>query len=162
MINVNAPLGRRQFLRLARGTGVVLAVFGGLGIATEVQAQGSARVLARLIQASNQKGEVDPRLKDIENDLRRLFRFSSYKLAAQKNSTLSPGSTQTLKLNAQFVLVLTLKSHSSSQSTMAVQLQWNKKPIINTTARMNKGANLILGGPPDPSGGAWMLALKTY
>jgi hypothetical protein len=118
--------------------------------------------LARLIQASNQKGEVDPRLKDIENDLRRLFRFSSYKLAAQKNSTLSPGSTQTLKLNAQFVLVLTLKSHSSSQSTMAVQLQWNKKPIINTTARMNKGANLILGGPPDPSGGAWMLALKTY
>ena len=156
-------LGRRLFVCKLRDLGLGVAALGGLAGTPAVQAQDAARVMTRLIQAGNsQGGAVDPRLKDIEKELRRLFRFSSYKLITQKNVSLSQGSTQTLKLNPQFVLVLNLKSQSASQSTMSVQLQWNRKAIINTTARLNKGANLILGGPPDGAGGAWMLALKTY
>ncbi|MDD8043228.1 MAG: hypothetical protein PHC78_05610, partial [Verrucomicrobiota bacterium] len=80
-----------------RDLGLGVAALGGLAGTPAVQAQDAARVMTRLIQAGNsQGGAVDPRLKDIEKELRRLFRFSSYKLIAQKNVSLSQGSTQTL------------------------------------------------------------------
>jgi len=134
-----------------------------LGIFCSGAAQQGIQIQARLIHATKEgDGSSDSRLRDIEQQLRSLFRFSSYKLVSQKSATVAPGKPQNVKLSGSpdCTVGLTLQGPPSGQATVQVQLLWNSRPILNTTVRLSRGANVILGGPPDGKGGSYMLALK--
>jgi len=123
--------------------------------------QQGIQIQARLVHATKEgDGSSDARLRDIEAQLRSLFRFSTYKLVSQKGATVAPGKPQTIKLSSDCSVGLTLQGPPAGQATVQVQLNWGGKPVLNTTVRLGRGANVILGGPPDGKGGSYMLALK--
>ena len=110
-----------------------------------------ANVSATLIFASNQGNSFDPALKAYESNLKRLFKYSSYKSQGRSvaqinlpgNSTINLGSGHKLTLNAQ----------AGDKGKIRLSARWSdgRRNLINTTINMSKGSPAILGGPSAPA-----------
>lgn len=125
----------------------------------ESQAQ-QANISATLILASSQEGGIDPALKSYEGNLKRLFKYKSYKLQGRSVAKISLPGESSISLGSGYKLNLTAQAGDGGKIRLSVRWTDGRRTLINTTINMSKGVPTILGGPSAPSqNGNLILAL---
>jgi len=115
---------------------------------------------ATLILASSEGSGIDPALKAYESNLRRLFKYKSYRVQGRSGTRVSLPGDATINLGSGHRL--TLSSQASGGGKIRLSIRWSdgRRTLINTTLNMTKGVPALLGGPSAPSqNGNLILAL---
>ena len=135
--------GRDQFRM-----GAMLALAAGLWLAAgqPARAQQVVSIQAVMIHASDRPSAQDPRLDNIEYQLRRTFRFEYYKHIGEGSAAVNlPGAT-VLNLGGDFQLNLAASDAGKGRVRAAVQWMRGSDVVLNTTVVMTRGVPVVLGG----------------
>ena len=125
---------------LAMAAGIWLAV------GQPAQAQQVVSIQATMIHASDTPVAQDPRLDNIEYQLRRTFRFEYYKHIGEGSAAVNlPGAT-VLSLGGGFQLNLSAADAGKGRVRATVQWMRGGDVVLNTTVVMNRGVPVVLGG----------------
>ncbi len=117
---------------------------------TEVSAQ-QASVSATLIFASSQDESIDPALKAYEGNLKRLFKYSSYKLQGKSSTNVSIPGKSTISLGSGHKVELSAEPSEGRKIRLSVKWSDSRRMLFNTTINQDRGKPIILGGPSAPS-----------
>ena len=126
----------------------MLAVAAGLWLAAgqPARAQQVVSIQATMIRASDIPVAQDPRLDNIEYQLRRTFRFEYYKHIGEGSAAVNlPGAT-VLSLGGGFQLNLAAADAGKGRVRAAVQWMRGGDVVLNTTVVMTRGVPVVLGG----------------
>ena len=110
-----------------------------------------ANISATLILASNQGDSFDPALKAFESNLKRLFKYTSYKLQGRSNARLSLPGDSTINIGSGHKLTLNAQAGDKGKVRLSVRWSDGRRNLISTTINMAKGSPAILGGPSAPA-----------
>lgn len=123
------------------------------------QAQ-QANISATLILASSQGNGIDPALKSYESNLKRLFKYKSYKLQGRSEAKLSLPGESSINIGSGYKLNVSAQASGGGKIRLSVRWSDGRRTLINTTINMTKGVPTLLGGPSAPSqNGNLILAL---
>ncbi len=119
----------------------------------------TAEIEYRVIVASesgaseSRQEKIDPRLSDLEGELKRLFRFNRYRLVKVQKDQIKLGQTKRTTVAGNLSLTTEWKSYSQKRLTLGLRLDRLKKgslrggtKLIGTTITMRPGAIFLLGG----------------
>jgi hypothetical protein len=136
-----------SLLVVALALGVVLA------IAASSQAADKVTVTVLAIQASPNKGPIDPQLKDIAGKLKGVVAFESLKLLSRRSQAGAYGQELTFSLPEKMELAATpLEERGGQVKTRCVLLRpeagkVEKKTLLNSTFTAPKGEGYTIVGP---------------
>ncbi len=108
-------------------------------------------VSATLIFASSQGEGIDPALKAYERNLRRLFKYSSYKQQGRSRATLAVPGKSVVTLGSGHKVELSAQPSDGRKIRLSVKWSDSRRLLFNTTINQDRGKPLILGGPSAPS-----------
>ena len=108
----------------------------------------SISIKATLIHGSNEGDAIHPQLKAYEQNLKRIFKYSSYQLEGQGNTAIDLPSSGSIKLNSSHSLKLDASKTEDGKIKLKVNWSEGNKGLINTTLVVRAGQPTILGGPP--------------
>lgn len=124
------------------------------------KARPDVRLRFQVIEADGFEGN-DPAIADVETELRKLFQFRGYRLAAQAMVTLANGShvAQTLTgVGGSYELEGRAAWQQPSAMGLEVQLRTERGvPILETTVNIRPGQTLVLGTSPKEGSTATLL-----
>jgi len=106
------------------------------------------RLTVHVIHASKKAGPVDPRLKQLEGQLR-AFAFVSYRLHSAQQLTLKAGQKGVVSLPESRSLELTPLGREAA-GKLKVRLSIAK--VVDATYLVSDGGTLIVGGPKHEDG----------
>lgn len=112
-----------------------------------------------MIHGSNQNAEVHPRLKQYERNLKRIFKYTSYDLKGNGNTSVNlPGNSSINIGNGHSVQV---RAEPSNGGKIKLTVVWAKsgRKLINTTMNVSRGHPTILGGPAARDGNGKLMLL---
>lgn len=118
--------------------------------ASEASAQQTS-VKATLIFASSEGESIDPALKAYEGNLKRLFKYSSYKLQGRSSTNLNIPGKSTMNLGSGYKVELNAQPSDGKKIRLNVKWSDSRRMLFNTTINQDRGKPLILGGPSAPS-----------
>lgn len=114
--------------------------------ALSARAQTAVFLQATLILASDTPAAQDPRLENIEYQLRRTFRFEYYRHIGEGSAVLNlPGSTA-LDLGSGYRLNISASDGGKGRVRAAVQWLRGSEIVLNTTVNMSRRVPVVLGG----------------
>ncbi|HUU28350.1 MAG TPA: hypothetical protein VM123_11100 [archaeon] len=118
-------------------------------------------ITLREIVADNSGGEIDPALKDITKDLKKLA-YSSYRLEQTSRLTMRKGEKKIQELLGKNRLELTNDGLEEGKVRLKVKLSPDsgKEKSLETTMRVPDGYTFIIAGPAY-GGGVLFLAFTT-
>jgi hypothetical protein len=124
------------------------------------KARPDARLRFQVIEADGFTG-TDPAIAGVEAELRKLFQFRGYRLAAQAMLTVTDGSdiSQTLS-GADGAYVITGNASWRSGNATALQIRlWHGRGnvILETAVNVRPGQTLVLGTSPKEGSTATLL-----
>ncbi len=108
-------------------------------------------VNATLIFASSNGQSIDPALRAFEGNLKRLFKYSSYKLQGRSSANLSVPGKSTISLGSGHKVELNAQPSDGKKIRLSVKWSDSRRMLFNTTINQDRGKPLILGGPSAPS-----------
>jgi hypothetical protein len=120
--------------------------------ADAVSAQGRLDIVTRTVLASNQGDYLDPGLGPLVEELRSVFRYSSYRLLGQNRLTLGLNETGTVPLPGKRVLRITPNGIAGNRAEMQLSILKNRRQIFNTVVQLRNGASVTVGGPKHKGG----------
>lgn len=133
---------------------LALLLLVGVGSAMPGAAQASDISLqAVLIYASNDPASSDPRLSDIEPQLRKVLGFAHYSHYGQGNASASLPGSATIRLGRGYTLQV--ETSEAPRGRIRLQVNWRKgnQSLMSTSAVVSRGgAPAILGGPSHENG----------
>lgn len=124
-----------------------------LAIAASSQAADKVTVTVLAIQASPNKGPIDPQLKDIAGKLKGVVAFESLKLLSRRSQAGAYGQELTFSLPEKMELAATpLEERGGQVKTRCVLLRpeagkAEKKTLLNSTFTAPKGEGYTIVGP---------------
>ncbi|MEM1221299.1 MAG: hypothetical protein AAGH40_00940 [Verrucomicrobiota bacterium] len=130
---------------------ILLTILSGYLSAQPASKSGSASLEIILVEASNSGGGIDRSLQPYAGNLKRLFRFDSYREVQRSQTRLDlPGSTN---LSLKNGTTLQIKGSNDGQ-TLQADLNWKRKgsSLLHTNLRLKKGTPAVLGGPRSKNG----------
>jgi len=110
-----------------------------------------ANVSATLILASSQGDGMDPALKAYESNLKRIFKYKSYKLQGRSGTKISLPGESSINLGSGHKLTLSAAASGGGKIRLSIRWSDGRRALINTTINMTKGVPTLLGGPSAPS-----------
>ena len=110
------------------------------------------RLSAMLILASRDGGPSDAKVKRFEGNLKRLFKFSSYRHYGEGTGTVTPPGKTRISLGRGFSLEIEVLGEKRNKIRAKVQWRRGRTLLINTTVAMEKGTPTVLGGPSHEKG----------
>lgn len=119
---------------------------------TNVRAEEKVSFKAVMIYATNEPGEQDTRLKQVEPKLRGVFRFKRYQhYGAGSSSTALPGKAS-LSLGKGHKL--DLKVSHADQGKVRAQVRWTRggEKLMSTAYVLNRKDSTVIGGPSHDKG----------
>ncbi len=152
--------GRQRFngiMNQARFTLIILIPF--LLLISLSHAQVQTRL--RVFEASNVGSGIDSSLKDMGDQLKSLFSFSSYRLLKEERHTLYPNQPVSVPIPPQREIELTLIGKQRSVAEVKVKMKQEKKDILNTQVRLSPGRTISIGGPKHGEG-VLIIALSAH
>jgi hypothetical protein len=102
----------------------------------------------RVIRASNVGQGVDPSLKELHNELKTLFNFTSYRLLRDENLTLS--LNQPISISARegkIIMEMTLVGLHRNVAELRIRVNREGTEKLNTQVRLSPGRTVLIGGP---------------
>ena len=105
-----------------------------------------------LLIAADEPGARDPRLQRYESNLRKLFRFASYRLIGEGRSRSRLPGESSLTLGKGYTLYVELENSGENRIRARVKWSQGKRILIHTTAVLRRDNPLILGGPAHEDG----------
>ncbi len=141
-----------------------LIVVAYLLIPTTLSAKGNSATLSIkgvMILASNDSTETDPSLRAYEKNLRRLFRFKSYKRYGSGNTRLNLPGKSTMSMGRGHQVEVDAKPINQQKSRISIRWLRDGRSQINTTLVMTRGKPAVLGGP-SVKGGNLILIITAH
>jgi hypothetical protein len=120
--------------------------------ATQSWAGSKVNIGLMTILASNQKGSVDPRLKNVVGELQSVFKYSSYELIGTEQMQLGLKQTGTAPLPGKRVLKVTPHRITGDRVEMRLVIIRKKKKLFQTVVSLLNGGSIFVGGPKHKGG----------
>jgi len=109
---------------------------------------GQVQTRLKVIRASSAGQEIDPSLKELHNELKTLFSFTSYRLLREENLTLS--LNQPVSITAREGRIIwegTLVGLHRGVADLKIRVLREGKEVLNTQVRLSPGRTILVGGP---------------
>jgi hypothetical protein len=102
----------------------------------------------RVIRASNVGQGVDPPLKELHNELKTLFNFTSYRLLRDENLNLSLNQPVSISAReGKIIMEITLVGLHKNVAELRIRVNREGTNILNTQVRLSPGRTVLIGGP---------------
>jgi len=102
----------------------------------------------QIILASNQPGKgIDPKLSAMAQQLRAVFKYTSYQLVSTPEGSLVTGKPWSTPLPENRVLEVVLLGREKGFSRLGVKIFEGRRALLDTTLRLRMGGTFLLGGP---------------
>jgi hypothetical protein len=118
----------------------------------------AVQVTIRTILAGNKSDEFDPKLKDMEAQLKPL-KYRSYRSLKDDGQTVPWQGTKSFDIPGGRTLTVVPQEFQNNRIALKVRLTQGEKPVLDTTVRITNKGNFILGGPPH-EGGTLVLSIS--
>jgi hypothetical protein len=118
----------------------------------------SVYVTIGTILASNQKDELDAKLKGMENQLK-VLKYRSYRSLKDESQRVPWQGSGVFEIPGGRSLTVAPQEFRNNRIALKVRLTEGQKPLLDTTVRIPNKGNFILGGPPH-DGGALVLSIS--
>lgn len=126
----------------------------GVGLVSPLSAVASdVQVQAVLIYASDEPAPADPRLADIEPQLRKVLGFAYYSHYGEGDAKVELPGSATIRLGRGYTLQV--EASQAARGRIRLQVSWRKgeKGLMSTSTLVSRGgAPAILGGPSHKNG----------
>jgi len=107
----------------------------------------------RVIRASNVGQGVDPSLKELHNELKTLFNFTSYRLLRDENLNLSLNQPVSISARERRIIMeITLMGRHKNVAELRIRVNREGTEILNTQVRLSPGRTVLVGGPKHGEG----------
>jgi len=102
----------------------------------------------RVIRASNVGQGVDSSLKELHNELKTLFNFTSYRLLRDENLNLSLNQPVSISARERRIIMeITLMGRHKNVAELRIRVNREGTEILNTQVRLSPGRTVLIGGP---------------
>lgn len=151
---------RQRFNGIINHTHLILIPLISLLLFTSVShAQVQTRL--RVFEASNVGSGIDSSLKDMGDQLKSLFSFSSYRLLREEMHTLYPNQPVSVPIPPRREIELTLIGKKRNVAEVVVKIKQDQKEILHTQVRLSPGRTVSIGGPKHGEG-VLIIALSAH
>jgi hypothetical protein len=124
---------------------IVFFIFSFLSLST---ASAHVEVRMRVIQALNVGQSIDPSLKELHDELKTLFSFTSYRLLRDEALNLSPNQPVSISAReGRIIIEITLVGIHRGVAELRIKVVREGKDILNTQVRLSPGRTVLIGGP---------------
>jgi hypothetical protein len=106
----------------------------------------------RVFEASNVGKGIDSSLRDMGDQLKSLFSFSSYRLIKEEMHTLYPNQPISVTIPPKRDIELTLTGQRKNVAEVKVKIKQEQTDILNTQVRLFPGKTVSIGGPKHGEG----------
>ena len=101
-----------------------------------------------MIRASNVGQGVDPSLKELHNELKTLFNFTSYRLLRDENLSLSLNQPVSISAReGKIIMQITLVGLHKNVAELRIKVTREGTETLNTQVRLSPGRTVLIGGP---------------
>ena len=100
-----------------------------------------------VVLASNEGTTMDPALSSIQNQLRSMFTYSSYRMLDRLKRTLNEGETGDFVLPGNRSMRVTPVPSEGTKVRLAVQIMEGERNLLTTTLGLKRGGMVLVGGP---------------
>jgi hypothetical protein len=101
----------------------------------------------KVFEASNVGTGIDSSLKDMRDQFKSLFSFSSYRLLKEETLTLYPNQPASVPIPPGRSIELTLTGQQKNVAEVMVKVKQERTDVLNTKARLLPGRTFSIGGP---------------
>jgi hypothetical protein len=109
---------------------------------------GQVQTRLRVIRASNVGQNIDPSLKELHDELKTLFSFTSYRLLRDEALNLSPNQPVSISAReGRIIIEITLVGIHRGVAELRIKVVREGKDILNTQVRLSPGRTVLIGGP---------------
>jgi hypothetical protein len=115
-------------------------------------AAGGIHVRVQTVLASQDKAFIDPGLSGLAQELRSVFRYSSYKLLGKTSLDLAPQKTGSVTLPGERVLKITPTGITGDRVELRLVILKKEKQVFETVVQLLNNGSIIVGGPQHQNG----------
>ena len=112
-----------------------------------IWASSDINVAVKTVLASQDSEYFDPRLSTLVEELKSLFRYSSYRLLGQDDLALAMREKGTVSLPGNRVLEITPKGVKGKRVELQLVILKQGKQIFETVVQLLNHGSIIVGGP---------------
>ena len=105
------------------------------------------RIVVETVLASQGSPYLDPRLSDLIEELKSVFRYSSYRLLSQTPMDIRVGKTDMASLPGNRILKITPTKVAGNRVELQLVILKKKSQIFQTTIQLLNHGSIIVGGP---------------
>jgi hypothetical protein len=128
----------------------VVAVVAALTLPT--LAEGKVNVAVKTVLASQGSAFIDPELSSLAQELKSLFRYSSYQLLSKDRLFLKLKERGTVSLPGRRILRITPTDIQGKRVELQLVILKKKKQIFETVIQLLNNGSIIVGGPRHKDG----------
>jgi hypothetical protein len=115
-------------------------------------AAGGIHVRVQTVLASQDEAFIDPGLSALAQELRSVFRYSSYRLLGRDSLDLSPQKTGSVSLPGERVLKITPTGITGDRVELRLVILKKEKQVFETVVQLLNKGSIIVGGPQHQNG----------
>ena len=118
----------------------------------------AVQVRVRSILADSKSNEFDPKLKDLEQQLKPL-KHRSFRSLKDQTQNISWQGSGAFEIPGGRSLTIATQEFQDNRIGLKIRLTQGDKPLIDTTVKIANKGNIILGGPAH-EGGSLVLSIS--
>jgi len=142
-------MGKNKYISLEK-LGLILLLAIPLSIMlypSEGKCSKGVNIVVKTIHASRDKNSVDPRLKNLVQELNSVFRYLSYEFLGQKNLNLTKNKKAVVQLPEGRTMNITSRGVDGDRVTLQIEIFKRKNKIFQTVIKLRNNASITIGGP---------------
>ena len=101
----------------------------------------------KTVMASDGEPYLDPRLSEMAQELKGLFRYTAYRLLGSDRLTLQSRQTGNVTLPGNRRLQITYQGVENRRVKLLLKMFKNRNSVFETSIRLNNRSSIIVGGP---------------
>lgn len=125
---------------------LLLCVFVGIMVSS-AWADSEINIEVKTVLASQQSTFFDPRLADLIEELRSVFRYTSYRLLSEDRLVLGIRETGNVVLPGKRVLRITPLGIRGNRAELRLVILRKRNKILQTVVRLRNHGSITVGGP---------------
>ena len=116
-------------------------------VAGPVWAESNIDIAVKAVLASQGSEYLDPKLSDLVDELKSVFRYSSYRLLSEKRLNLALKETGMVSLPGERILKIRPSQITGNRVELELVIFKKKKEIFQTITQLLNKSSIIVGGP---------------